>query len=72
MVGGEVAHLLGLLADDFGGVVEVLVDELFVGDVDEWDEVGEGGEEKSQAPSRGDFDEEVGDEGGCEGLRCCQ
>ena len=71
MMDGEVANLLGLLADDLAGVVQVVVDELLVGDVGERGEVDDGGEEEGQAPGWGDLDEEVGQEGGGEGLEVC-
>lgn len=64
----ELTDLLRLLADDLGGVVQVGVNELLVGDVDERGEVGDGGEEESKAPGGSDLDEEVRDEGGEEGL----
>lgn len=68
MLPGQLADLLGLLRDELAGVVEVVVDEVLVLDVEEWGEVGEGREEEGQAPGGRDFDEEVGQEGCCEGL----
>ena len=66
---GKVTDLLGLLVDDLTGIVHVLVNNLLVGDVDEWSKVNDGREKKSQTPRGRDLDEEVGDKGGQESLR---
>lgn len=72
VVSGQIADLRGLLGDDLLGVGDVVVDEVLVGDVDERGEVDDGGGDESQAPVWGDLDEEVGEEGGEEGLRRSQ
>ena len=46
VLGGQLADLCGLLAHDVLSVVELGIDDFAVLDVDEWDEVGEGGEEE--------------------------
>ena len=68
MLGRQVTDLRGLLADDVLSIGDVGVDELAVLDVDEWGEVGDGGEEEGEAPRWCDFDEEVADECCREGL----
>ena len=50
----------------------MLVDELFVGSVDEGDKESQGGAEDGKAPVGNKLDEEVGDEGSEAGLRHCQ
>lgn len=66
----EVGDLVCLLVEEVFAVGDLMVDELLVGDVDEGHEKGEGGEEEGEAPGGGDFDEEVGEEGGEEDLGC--
>jgi len=68
VVGGEVTDLLRLLGDDLAGVVDVVVDEVLVGDVDERGEVDDSGEDEGESPGWRDLDEEVGQERSEEGL----
>lgn len=68
VLGGDFAELLGLLVGDLSGVVEVGVDELLVGDVDQGSEVDNAGRDEEQAPLGSDLDEEVANEGGEESL----
>ena len=64
--------MCGLLVQEVGGVVDVLIDQVLVLDVDERCEEGEGGEEESETPWWCNLDEEIGQEGCCERLRGCQ
>ena len=66
--GGNLAELLGLLVGNLGGVVEVGVDQLLVGDVDQRSEVDNGSGDEEETPLRSDLDKEVGNEGGEESL----
>lgn len=68
VLGGDFAELLGLLVGNLSGVVEVGVNELLVGDVDQGSEVDNAGRDEEQAPLGSDLDEEVADEGGEESL----
>lgn len=65
---GSGAQLSSLGVDGVAGSLEVLVDELLVGGVDEGNEEGEGGAENGKAPVGDELDEEVGDEGSDAGL----
>lgn len=65
---GDAADLSGLGADRIRSVLEVVVDELLVGGVDEGNEEGDGGADNSQAPVGHELDQVVGDEGGDAGL----
>jgi len=69
VLGGDFTELLGLLVGDLGGVVEVGVNELLVGDVDQRSEVDDAGGDEKQAPLGSDLDEEVADEGSEGGLK---
>jgi len=69
VLGGDFAELLGLLVGDLGGVVEVRVNELLVGDVDQRSEVDNAGGDEKQAPLGSDLDEEVADDGSEGGLQ---
>lgn len=66
---GNGAGLGGLGVDDVGGVLEVLVDELLVGDVDEGQGEGEGGANQGETPVRDQLGKVVADEGSNGGLR---
>lgn len=68
VLGGDFAELLGLLVGDLGGVVEVGVNELLVGDVDQRSEVDNAGGDEKQSPLGSDLDEEVADKGSEGGL----
>jgi hypothetical protein len=69
VLGGDFAELLGLLVGDLGGVVEVGVNELLVGDVDQRSEVDDAGGNEKKAPLGSDLDEEVADDGSEGGLK---
>ena len=62
MVSCHIFELVGLLVDDVGGILQVVIDELFVVDVDEGSKVENGGGNKAEAPERSEFDEPVGDQ----------
>ena len=68
VLASHVADLVGLGVDDIRRLLDVVVDELLVGRVDERDEEQRRGEDQSEAPVRDDLDEPVGDEGRKEGL----
>jgi hypothetical protein len=68
VLGGDLTELLGLLVGDLSGVVEVSVDELPVGDVDQRSEVDDAGGDEEQAPFGSDLDEEVADQSSEESL----
>lgn len=68
VLGRNFTELLGLLVGDLSGVVEVSVNQLLVGDVDQRSKVDDAGGNEEQAPLGGDLDEEVADEGGEESL----
>jgi hypothetical protein len=68
VLGGDFAELLSLLVGDLSGVVEVGVDELLVGDVDQRSEVDDAGGDEEQAPLGSDLDEEVADQSSEESL----
>jgi len=59
----ELLDLLGLLIDDGRGTIELGIDELLVGLVDERCEEEGRGREERKAPKWDDLDEVVGDEG---------
>lgn len=59
----KLLHLLSLLVGKVGSLLQLLIDELLVGLVDEWCEEDNGGSNQSQPPEWNDLDEEVGDEG---------
>lgn len=65
---GGVADLGGLGVDGIGSGLEVLIDELLVGSVDEGNEEGESGAEDGKAPVGNELDEEVGEESSNAGL----
>ena len=69
VLGGEVADLGRLLGDDVAGVVQVVVDQVFVLEVDQGSKVDDGREDQEDAPGWGELDEEVGEECGGECLR---
>lgn len=58
----ELLDLISLLVDDSGEGLEVLVDELLVGLVDQGGEEEDGGGDDSKAPVWNDLDEVVGEE----------
>lgn len=68
VLGGDFTELLGLLVGNLGGVVEVGVDELLVGYVDQRSKVDDAGGDEEQAPLGSDLDEEVADKSSEEGL----
>jgi hypothetical protein len=68
VLGGDFAELLGLLVGDLSGVVEVSVNELLVGDVDQRSEVDDAGGDKEQAPLGSDLDEEEANKSSEESL----
>lgn len=72
VLGGDFAELLSLLVGDLGGVVEVGVNKLLVGDVNQRSEVDDAGGDEEQAPLGSDLDEEVADDGSEGGLKNCQ
>lgn len=59
MLGGQVLDLDGLLVDDVGCVVQVVVNELLVGLVDEGSEEEDGGCDQRHAPKWNDLDQVV-------------
>jgi hypothetical protein len=65
----ESLDLLGLLANDLAGVLDLGIDELLVHDIDKWSEVDDTGGKKSHAPHGKKLDQVVGEEGCSEGLR---
>lgn len=69
MLTGELAHLLGLLTSDSGSLVELLVNELLVGLVDERAEEEEGDTNEGETPNWDNLDQVVGDEGSNESLK---
>lgn len=68
VLASEILDLVGLGADDAGGVVDVTVNKLLVVQVDEGTEVDDSGTDEGKAPERKPLDEPVGEEGGKEGL----
>ena len=68
VLGGDFAELLGLLVGNLGGIVEVRVDELLVGYVDQRSEVDDAGRDEDKAPLGSDLDKEVADESSEESL----
>ena len=65
---GELLDLFGLLVDDGGDIVQVGIDELLVGLVDERRDKQDGSREEAEAPEWDNLDQVVGDEGSEEGL----
>jgi hypothetical protein len=68
VLGGDFAELLGLLVGDLSGVVEVSVNELLVGDVDQRSEVDDAGGDEEQAPLGSDLYEEEANKSSEESL----
>ena len=68
MVACELLHLLGLLVDDVGGILEVVVDELLVSLVDERRQEENGGRDERHAPEWHNLDQVVGEESCNAGL----
>jgi hypothetical protein len=68
VVACELLDLLGLLVDHVGGVLEVVVDKLLVGLVDERAEEEDGCGDQGKAPEWDDLDQVVGQESSDEGL----
>jgi hypothetical protein len=68
VLGGDFAELLSLLVGDLSGVVEVSINELLVGNVDQRSEVDDAGGDEEQAPLGSDLDEEVADQSSEESL----
>jgi hypothetical protein len=69
VLGGDFAELLSLLVGDLSGVVEVSINELLVGNVDQRSEVDDAGGDEEQAPLGSDLDKEVADQGSEESLK---
>lgn len=61
MVASEVLELIGLGVGDFGGVLDVVINELLVGHVDQGTHVDAGDCDEGQAPEWNDLDEPVGE-----------
>jgi hypothetical protein len=68
VVACELLDLLGLLVDHVGGVLEVVVDKLLVGLIDERAEEEDGCGDQGKAPEWDDLDQVVGQESSDEGL----
>lgn len=64
------ANLLSLRVDNLRGVVDMVVNKLLVGSVDQGHEEENGGANDGQTPVGDELDEIVGDEGSSEGLQC--
>lgn len=62
------AELASLLANNVGSILDLRVDELLVGAVDEGDEEEGAGGSQGKTPERHDLDEVVGEESTDEGL----
>ena len=65
---GDGPQLGGLGVDDVARLLQVAVDELLVGGVDERSEEDDGGGDQGEAPVRDNLDQEVGEEGTKESL----
>ena len=70
VMSGKITKLSGLLGDDVAGVVDMMVDELLVGDVHEGRKVHCRDGDQTEAPGRNNLDQEVGQERCAEGLDC--
>jgi len=68
MLSSEITNLCCLLIDDVSSVVEVFINQILVGDVDQGNEVYDGGCNEGDSPSWDELDKEVGYESGREGL----
>ena len=68
MVAGELLDLFGLLVDNVGGVLDVVVNEFFIRLVDKRAEEEDRGGDESEAPEWNDLDQVVGEESANEGL----
>lgn len=68
VMAGELLDLFGLLVDDMGGILDVVIDELLVGLVDEWGKEEDGGRDERHAPKWDNLDQVVRDESRKEGL----
>lgn len=68
MVAGELLDLFGLLVDNVGGVLDVVVNELLIRLVDEWAEEEDRSGNEGEAPEWNDLDQVVGQESSNEGL----
>jgi hypothetical protein len=71
VVAGKLLDLLGLLVDNIGGIVDVVVDELFIRLVYEWAEEEDGGRDESKTPEWDDLNQIVGQKSSNEGLKFC-
>jgi hypothetical protein len=68
MVASELLDLLGLGVDDVGCVLDVVVDKLLVGLVDERGEEDNRGGDQGEAPEWDNLNQVVGEESANEGL----
>ena len=68
LLAGHLAHLVGLRVDDLRDLLDLAIDEGLVRGVDEGCDEEDRGADQAEAPEGDDLDEEVGDEGGDEGL----
>lgn len=68
MLAGNGADLFGLLLSNSGSLVDLLVNELLVGLVDERCEEEDGCADQGETPEWNDLDQVVGDERGKESL----
>lgn len=68
MLGGKIAHLGSLVADDVARVGDVLINELLVLDINEGSQEDDAVGNQSETPQGDPLDKPVADEGRKEGL----
>lgn len=62
LLGSNIADLVSLGIDNLGGVVDLRIDELLVGSINQGHEEDDGGADNGKAPVGNELDQEVGDE----------
>lgn len=67
---GNAANLGGLSLNDVRGVLDVLIDQLLIGDVDQGQDEGENSAKDGKTPVRNQLRKVVADEGKDSGLQC--
>ena len=65
----ELLDLACLRVDDVGSVLDMVVNELFIGDVDQRSEVNDGNRDKRKAPERNEPNQPIRDQSRQESLR---
>ena len=60
MVNCKIFYLVGLRVDNVGSVGNLLINELFVGDIDQGSKIDDGDGNERKTPERKEFNEPVG------------